>query len=189
MEKRIFFCVAIAFLVAVAASILGGATETEEEPVREGITNFIRWVNRDEKTDRIRALNNFEESNRQRERVGLRLLKTNWCFYGTRFFADDWKETSVGPLCKRVQRDKSGAIIWEQDNYYSGVSYRNMSGQEWERVVVQYFYTNAMFQVFYVGTNSVMEKEFDQLALRKITIEDVTNVVDKALATWGQRRL
>jgi len=143
------------------------------------------------------------KTNQARAQIGIRQIKTNWSFYGREFHAEKWKDGTN--FCKVVQRGKTGALLWEQDFYYSGVSYATAKGIEWEFFSLNYDYTNKRVSLDYVGTNAALAMVMqdlklvpfgpkDQLGQRTQSHVGSNNketllLADMLLGTWNRTRL
>ncbi len=104
-----------------------------------------------------------------------------------------------------VQRDSSRALLWEQDYYYSGMSYATSKGIDWEFLAVSYDYTTKRAALDYVGTNAVIAALTQNLTLTPFGPKDQLGqrtqsrvgssnqetfaVADKVLAMWNRTRL
>jgi hypothetical protein len=144
-----------------------------------------------------------EQTNEIRSKIGIRPIKKQWVFYGREFQADKWKDGTN--LCKMVQRDRSGALLWEQDYYYSGASFPTTKGTEWEFLSVNYDYIAKQASLDYVGTNVAIAILFRNLTLAPFGPRDQSGqhtqshvgsndhetfaVADEVLATWSKPRL
>jgi hypothetical protein len=143
------------------------------------------------------------QTNQARAQIGIRQIKTNWSFYGREFQAEKWKDGTN--LCKVVQRSKTGALLWEQDYYYSGVSFDTPEGIQWEFFSVNYDYATKQASVDYVGTNAAIATLVQDLKLAPFGPKDQVGqhtqshvgsndqetfaVADKVLAIWNRMRL
>jgi len=143
------------------------------------------------------------QTNQARAQLGIRQIQTNWSFYGREFQAERWKDGTN--VCKVVQRGKTGALLWEQDFYYSGVSYGTAKGLEWEFFSVNYDYAAKQASVDYVGTNAAIVGLLQNLKLAPFGSTDQVGqrtqshigsddqetfaVADKVLAMWNRTRL
>lgn len=104
-----------------------------------------------------------------------------------------------------VQRDSRGALLWEQDYYYSGLSYATPKGTDWECLAVNYDYATKRASLDYVGTNAALAALVQTLTLAPFGPKDQSGqsthsyvdnsnqetfaVADKVLATWNRTRL
>jgi hypothetical protein len=145
----------------------------------------------------------IEQTNEARAKIGIRAIKGEWTFYGREFQADKWKDGTN--LCKMVQRDRIGALLWEQDYYYSGASYPTAKGTQWEFLSVNYDYSAKQASLDYAGTNAAIATLFQNLALAPFGPKDPSGhhtqshvsrndhdtlaVADKVLAMWSRTRL
>jgi hypothetical protein len=143
------------------------------------------------------------QANQARVQLGIRPIKSDWIFCGREFQAEKWKDGTN--LCKMVQRDNSGALLWEQDYYYSGLSYPTSKGTDWEFLAVNYDYTTRQASVDYVGTNAAIAALVQNLTLVPLgpkdqsgqrtqshagsSNEETFHVADKVLAMWNRTRL
>ncbi len=144
------------------------------------------------------------QTNATRTKAGIRAIKKEWAFYGREFMAEKWKDGTN--LCKMVQRDKSGALLFEEDYYYSGATFLNAKGDtEWEFLSTHYEYSSNRFSLSYVGTNAAISALFKNFTLTPIGSKDQSgwqasahagtndqqtlDVSDKVLAMWGRTRL
>jgi hypothetical protein len=143
------------------------------------------------------------QSNQTRAQLGIRPIKKEWTFYGREFQAEKWEDGTN--LCKMVQRDTAGALLWEQDYYYSGTSYATAQGTEWEFLSVNYDYSSKQASLDYVGTNMAIATLFQNLTLAAFGSKDEFGrrtqshvgsnnqetfaVADKVLAIWSRTRL
>jgi hypothetical protein len=147
--------------------------------------------------------NDTPQSNQTRVQIGLRPIKSDWTFYGREFQAEKWKDGTN--LCKMVQRDSSGALLWEQDYYYSGLSYATPKGTDWEFLAVNYDYAAKQAALDYTGTNAAIAALVQNLTLIPFGPKDQFGqrtqsragsdnqetfaVADKVLAMWNRTRL
>jgi hypothetical protein len=148
--------------------------------------------------------NDNMQTNARRAKAGIRPIKKEWTFYGREFLAEKWKDGTN--LCKMVQRDKSGALVWEEDYYYSGATFLNSKGDtEWEFLSTHYDYSSNHFSLGYASTNAALSALFTNLTLTPTGPKDqwgqqtsalmgtndqqTLDVADKALAIWGKARL
>jgi hypothetical protein len=147
--------------------------------------------------------NDTPQANQARIQIGIRQIKSDWTFYGREFEAEKWKDGTN--LCKMVQRDGTGALLWEQDYYCSGLSYATPKGTDWEFLAVNYDYATKQASLDYVGTNAALAAMVQTLPLAPFGPKDqlgqrtkshVGNsnqeafaVADKVLATWNKTRL
>ena len=148
--------------------------------------------------------NDNQQTNATRARAGIRPIKKEWTFYGREFLAENWKDGTN--LCKMVQRDRSGALVFEEDYYYSGATFLNSKGDtDWEFLSTHYEYGSNRVSLGYVGTNAAISALFKNLTLTPIGLKDQSgqqasahtgtnnqetlDVADKALAIWGKTRL
>jgi hypothetical protein len=143
------------------------------------------------------------QTNQARVQIGIRPIKSDWTFYGREFRAEKWKD--VTNLCKMVQRDSSGAVLWEQDYYYSGASHTTSKGIDWEFLAVNYDYSTKRAALGYVGTNAAIAALVQNLTLAPFGPKDqlgqstqshvgssnqeTFGVADKVLAMWNRTRL
>jgi hypothetical protein len=143
------------------------------------------------------------QTNQARAQIGIRQIKTNWSFYGREFQAEKWKDSTN--LCKVVQRNKTGALLWEEDYYYSGISFDTPKGIQWECFSVHYDYTTKRASLDYVGTNAAISTIIRDLKLTPFGSKDQVGqrtqssvgsddketfaVADKVLAIWNRSRL
>jgi hypothetical protein len=129
----------------------------------------------------------FDE-NPERVRVGMRAVQTNWFFYGAQFGADDWKETESGYQAKRIQRDKNGNPLWEEDFYYSGKTYVDANGGTcWEHITARYDYSSKKLEMFYMGITPGLSDRFP-LGDYKASNERKLEKLDETLKAWGLSR-
>ena len=147
--------------------------------------------------------NDTPQSNQARVQLGIRPIKSDWAFYGREFQAEKWQAGTN--LCKVVQRDNRGTLLWEQDYYYSGLSYATSKGTDWEFLAVNYDYSTKRASLDYIGTNatiSVLLQNLtpapfgpkDQFGQRNVSHagnsnQEAFSVADKVLAMWNQTRL
>lgn len=139
-----------------------------------------------------------QETNAVRKKLGIRLIKPAWTFYGRRSGAEDWADGKVG-LCKRVQRAQGASkILWEQDYYYTGATYvppaDPQAGSVHEVLTISYHYGTKRFHVGYGGPDprinawmpALDDSEFGHMGK---TNEETLSVADKALSQLGLQRL
>ena|SRR2546429_7656519 len=127
--------------------------------------------------------------NQKREKLGLRQVKTIWYLYRTEFGAEDWKlKESDNWGSKRIQRDSSGKLLWEEDYYYSGKTFMTDKGQDWEMLTVHFDYGSGAFAVSYVGQDTTMAALLNKVAAHSTATEKLA-VADEILKKWGMTRL
>lgn len=126
--------------------------------------------------------------NEERAKLQLRQIHPDWYLYRREFGADDWKIASSDGLVKRVQRDTTGKLLWEEDYYYTGRTFSTSEGQQWETLTVHYDYGPRKLLVSYVGqdaTTSSLVGRANSLA----TTTEKLSVVEEILRRWGIPRL
>jgi len=131
-------------------------------------------------------------TNRVREALGIRQIRKGWTFSGRAFGAEDW--ASGGLPCKRVQRGSDDEILWEEDYYYTGMTYTDPDGGTcWEFVTVHYDYGTKRFYLHYSGPNPRIAGRVESLDLTDRgyageTDEGTLQVADELLGRLGMGR-
>jgi len=99
----------------------------------------------------------IEATNRVRGERDLRPIAADWEYLGRNFRKEIWAD-AAGKNCKEVQRDVDGqAILWEQDQYYSGSSYLDVDGSMIEECLAIYYdYELSQFAIAYVGQDAAI---------------------------------
>ena len=129
--------------------------------------------------------------NRNRENLGVRTIKAEWYLYRIQFGHEDWKLSSHDRwLAKRVQRDSKEKLLWEEDYYHSGKTFKTANnGTGWESITIHYDYRSQTLEVHYIGKNPALIKAFEMLKGKASTQTEKLSVVDTTLKEWGLSRL
>lgn len=132
---------------------------------------------------------NMASENEQRVNLGLRVIAPTWCLYRAEFGEEDWKTTSSGAsIDKKVHRDKSGKLLWQEDYYFSGKTFVTAKGQDWEMLVVHYDYGSGSFTVNYIGQDPAVAGIVAKLIPTSSASEKLL-AADNILKKWGKSRL
>jgi hypothetical protein len=127
--------------------------------------------------------------NATRAKLGLRVIQPSWYLYSVEFDEENWKIVSTGYQAKKLHRDPSGKLLWEQDYYYSGRTFVDFKGgEEWEMLAVDYNYNTRSLAVDYVGQDPPVESLIDKLTPGS-TIKEKFSVADQVLKKWSLTRL
>ena len=129
--------------------------------------------------------------NKEREKLGLRLVKTNWFLYSRQFGEENWKlDASAKSWAKKIHLKDNDNVLWEEDYYYSGKTFLFPpdKGETGEMLVIHYDYGPSLLEVNYVGQDP------DILALMKgispgSTLSNKLSVADEILKKWNIPRL
>ena len=127
--------------------------------------------------------------NSERGKLSLRPIGPNWQLYRTEFGADDWKIVETGYLSKRVQRDQSGKLQWEEDYYYSGKTFVSINGVKYgEMLTIHYDYPSALFDINYSGEDLVLR---DKVKFKGdlLKSKEFFKATDDLLQSWHLSRL
>jgi hypothetical protein len=128
---------------------------------------------------------NVIPENQERARLGLRLVSTNWCPYRAEFGEEDWKLASSDSwLAKKVHRNPSGKLAWEEDYYFSRRTFVTPKGQSWEMLTVHYDYDSGAITVSYIGPDPTVTTLLDRLGPGS-TMKEKLLAVDQILKGWG----
>lgn len=150
---------------------------------------------------------NTAATNAMRKELGLRLIDPEkWFFYGTRTFDDKreevWKTSRDGYECKKVAYYRTGAILWEEDYYYTGKTFMPGvdpdAGHAHEMLVIHYEYGTRNMEVTYIGQDAAVRTLFGQTrpgdvasskdVLPLFDVNAQKALADKVLAMWGMTR-
>jgi len=84
-----------------------------------------------------------------------------------------------------VQRGtNSTEILWEEDYYYSGVTYSNYDGTHWESVTIHYDYPQKMYFVHYLGTNAVFTRTAEPFCTGTTNIDVAVDAAARIISHW-----
>jgi hypothetical protein len=133
------------------------------------------------------------KGNEVRRNLGIREIKEDWEFYLHQFGEETWK--CGGCECKKVAyNEELNKILWEQDYYYTGVTWTDMDGTNREVVQITYDYTDGLFSVVYNGQQSKLKAVQNMLTptysgFKAETNEETLRVADEMLTALGKSRL
>jgi hypothetical protein len=133
--------------------------------------------------------NDIQETNKTREKIGLRPINTNWFFGGVKSDWEIWLQSPTGPEAKRVQRNTNNEVISEDDIYYSGMTFTNQFGNGWECLFVLYSYTNNCLNLDYMGTNSSIKTMTEPFLYQNTNFNAAVDAANKILKEWKTSRL
>ncbi|MBA7700216.1 hypothetical protein ES703_108925 [subsurface metagenome] len=139
------------------------------------------------------------ETNKIREKYGIRQIKKNWSFNYREFGAEHWKDERGFP-CKSVRYGKnSEQILSEHDFYRTGRTYPSLDpdgGNSFEKLTIAYDYIRGRFAIAPTTDNKNIIHMMDPLREHVIefgytgkTNEEALEVADKILKMWGLERL
>lgn len=132
------------------------------------------------------------KTNEIRKQLGIREIKNEWEFYVHQFGFDKWRDNYE---CKVVKlNEELDRILWEQDYYYTGVTWTDYEGTHWEFLTITYEYTSKLFSIYYIGQqtklNSLQEGlERIEYGFKSDTNEDTLKIADEMLKELGLTRL
>ncbi|MBE0535684.1 MAG: hypothetical protein IH624_08435 [Phycisphaerae bacterium] len=133
------------------------------------------------------------KTNEVRKELGIREVKDDWEFCGHRFGEDTWKYGAFE--CKKVKlNEELDRILWEQDYYYTGVTWTDIDGTNREFLAITYDYNEGVFFVVYNGQQAKLDALQNRLAstyygFMAETNEETLRIADEMLAAIGKSRL
>lgn len=126
--------------------------------------------------------------NELREKVGLRLIKSDWFLYRDIGSQEDWKIHKDGFPAKTVFKDSHGHILADEDYYYSGNEFDDSEGHGWEHITVHYDFGSKKIYLAYTGTNKMIEaslsKYFMTVKGASSEIKESVESVRKVAGDW-----
>lgn len=127
---------------------------------------------------------NSAHENQERVRIGLRQLKPDWFLYSAEFDEENWKITPSDRIAKKLHRDKTSKLVWEEDYYYSGQKFVTEKGQDWELIAVHYDYNSGTLAIHYIGQDSAISEMLDKLDSTSAVNEKLL-IADQILKKWA----
>ena len=136
-------------------------------------------------------LKRMAAENVTRASIGLREIQITWHLYSVEFNEENWKVVPADAVDKKLHRDGSGKIIWEEDYYYSGRTFIDFKGgQVDEQLTIHYDYTSSTLYIDYVGEDPAIETLVAPMRPGSaMPRKSMFSAADTVLKKWGLSRL